>query len=797
MATTTSGSNAAINSDENKLEICDDTTSENQAEEPVTQTTPLTVYNPPSLSRVHISPLDVERRITAAFDSLDTTFQDQPSASFDALIDNDHDTFSEQSSHLHEALDESSYFEESGTPSNIFSSVANASFHSHFKDDGIPNNILSSVADASSHQNALGFVQEHRIFLRAAFDLLTERDVQALSGMMDPIILKSGSLKKASSIMGGLWNAKFVEVRRGMFSYYENKAERNDHNGESHGELLRTDVPLQAGVSCRAVKLHTKALNLSPGGFIFELNVNGTKRLWMANTREDRAAWIQAIMTALVGGSVTRGDSLMDHRGVVRTPSNAGATMRNPFRDDLRIYNKIQSILRKAETRQDYIIGLRHLMEKSLKAPVKWIAKEGENTDAVAFREETVDMSVDQLWRDLQRDTVRINGQLFHGDMGNGAERIVGGLTREILSVGRRNGSRAALHESSALAYARDILLSGNRTRSGGDSYFCVSSLCSNQGLIVLVPSGDHVDPVIIDVTEDESDIALCRRVVEKSGWIKTRNKSQKSWRRLFFVLSEGTLSYYQNAAPRPHRLRGQITLQDAQLKLSKIVRDDTTKRAHFLITITRDGTKDRYLLFSSEERLLDWTYALECTMKLKAGSEAARKHRRQKSDRGDDAFLASKHAILSQAEQSTKLHAESLGLDDHLVESRLVGYAKQTSSSLLITVRAKTKYDICTTDPQGDGEDTWATIKAYFLQSFRVNGGVNGRIMRGEEIVRISVARCIDLPCENPGLSGEEMDPNTPNSKRRRSSLRLFRNSSNDAMADETYSAAPSFEDD
>jgi hypothetical protein len=417
---------------------------------------------------------------------------------------------------------------------------------------------------------------------------------------------------------------------------------------------------------------------------------------------------------------------------------------------------------------------------------VKLIAKEGENADTVAFREETVDLSVDQLWKDLQRDTVRINGRVFRGETGNGAERIIGGLTREILLVSRRNtSSRAALPESKALAYARDILLSGNRTRSGGDSYFCVSNLCSNS---------EQVDPVVIDVVEDDSDVALCSRVVELSGWIKTHNKSQKSWRRLFFVLSEGTLTYYQYATPRPHKLRGQVLLQDAHLSISRLEAGDATSPPQFVLTLIRDGSKERFMLFSSVERLLDWTYALECTMKLKAGSEAARRLQRRKLESGEPSFLTSKHDILSQAEQSTKHHAEGLGLDADLVESRLANYAKRTSSSILITVRAKTKYNVCTLDPQGDGEDTWATIKAYFLQSFRVNGGVNGRIMRGEEIVRISVADCLAPSGYEHGIGGGDGEPSSPNTRRR--SLRLFRNASND-NADDALSAAPSFEDD
>jgi hypothetical protein len=65
------------------------------------------------------------------------------------------------------------------------------------------------------------------------------------------------------------------------------------------------------------------------------------------------------------------------------------------------------------------MVGLRDLLDYSLKVPVKWIAKQGvlatESTD-VAFQEATVASSIDQLWKDLQRDSVCIDNELFRGD---------------------------------------------------------------------------------------------------------------------------------------------------------------------------------------------------------------------------------------------------------------------------------------------------------------------------------------------------------------------------------------------
>ena len=557
---------------------------------------------------------------------------------------------------------------------------------------------------------ALNFAMEHRIFLKAALGLLTERDLHAPElGMMDPIVLKAGALKKASHLMNGVWKVKYVEIRRGMFSYYENAissstmiavAGRGGSGSSGDPELLlRKNIPLEAAVcTCRAVKLHQKALNFSPGGAIFELAQNHgkttTTRLWMATSREERQAWIHAINNAMVGGSVTRGDSVVDHRGIVRTVSG-----RSPFKNDLRKYLKIQSALRSAKSSHDYLINLRELLNQSLEIPVKWIATQnadksggggsagdGGSESALggggAFAEETVARSVDQLWRDLQRDAVQIDGAVFRGDSSHGPDRILGALTRCILQYGAshsNSSSRSDLRESKALVYARDILLAGNRTRSGGDSYYCVSSLCQNSELVVVVPSAAEVMPVAIDVSEDDSDESFHTRFNDKSGWIKTRNKLQRTWRKQFFVLSEGTLSYYEGAVPRPHGLCGQRVLTDVIISVAKKKANEHGNPSNcdqFILTIAiKDSpTKDRLLLFENEDRLMDWVYALECVSRAMASSDmSARKVNRRKSANGGDPQIvaSSMGDILNEAQQSTMEHALKVGLDRDDVAKR------------------------------------------------------------------------------------------------------------------------------
>jgi PH domain len=403
-----------------------------------------------------------------------------------------------------------------------------------------------------------------------------------------------------------------------------------------------------------------------------------------------------------------------------------------------------------------------------------------------------VDMSLDQLWRDMQRDSVTINGELFRGDAGHGPERIVGALVRQILGVGiepsespptdsvgdaatapqpPKHHHRSDLQESQALAYARDVLLSGNRTRSGGDSYFCVNTLCQNPELVVIVPnSSTEPEPIAIDVREDETDI----RVIEKSGWIKTRNKNQKEWRKMFFVLSEGTLSFYESALPRPHRLRGQIVVAESTISVSKIDHD-------FVLKLSKEGSLkiERLLSFTSADRLLDWTFALECSTRMKSAvTGSAKKINRRKLNKaggGEASADAAKGDILTLAAHSTKEHAVNLGLDEEIVENRLALFSKRAAASMVISIRACTEYKVCTLDPTGEEDiDTWATIRAHFFQSFRLGGGANGRIMRGEEIVQISVAQKATTQDSPDRFGGTEQDPTSPS--RRGQNRRIFR---------------------
>jgi len=598
-----------------------------------------------------------------------------------------------------------------------------------------------TVGDATEVASR-NFAMEHRIFMKAALELLTQRERYAADiDMNDKDTIKSGPLKKASHLVRGIWKVKYVEVRRGVFSYYEDESKDSEA-----GTLVRKNIPLHATTcSCRAVKIQHKALSVNPGGALFELKIEGgSKRLWMANSREERQAWIEAIHTATLGRSVTRGESDIDHHA----GKSGTVSEESPYRAELELYVNVQRGISRALSREQYLRALSGLVGKKLNVPVQWIRRQMGGIEHAnrAFHEEAVSRGVDQLWKDLLRDSVRIDDEVFIGGSGNAPERIIAALMRCIMgsdrssplsvnaSVSQKN--KYFISESQSLSYARDILLAGNRTRSGGDSYYCVSTLCKNPEQVVTVPSSLEAEPWQISISHIQPEKRgrgdTYYSLNELSGWLKTRSKPQKNWKKRYFVLSEGVLSYFEKALPRPRGLRGQISLVEAAINVGKESKQSDNRRRsssssdpdndasskHFLVSILgKDGKLDRQILFEDEKKFIIWTHSLEAycvddelwqsNHSVSLVSGMFRKLREELTGTQD---LYGNFVL---GHKSLKDNADELGLDSEEVNTCIANASKSGANgraTVLVSVEAATDYRVCTLDPQGDEkEDTWA----------------------------------------------------------------------------------------
>ena len=747
--------------------------------------------------------------------------------------------------------------------------------------------LSSPRSELESRALTQNFVMEHRIFLRAILQLLNERDQFAIEAdANDPHTIKSGPLKKATSLVRGvwMWKVKYVEVRKGLFSYFEDTtdtsstplplsrrrgsstviddgsdavspaASADETNGEmtsvvgsfrgaSSGLNLNCkSMPLRAATcTCRAVKVQNKALShtpLSSNGAVFELTVQGgPRRLWMCNTREERQAWIHAIHEAMIGGSVTRGENLSEYQverkrgGVGSNNVTAAVPMRSPYRTDLERYLRLQHELKNARCRDEYMGALADLYSSAepLNVPVQWIKERIEvassgSAPSQAFHEGVLSSGVAQLWKDMLRDSVSINGDIYKGDGGHGPERIIGALTRCILRFDKSatqnvNATRAyrkkfCITEAQAVSYARDVLLACNRTRSGGDSYYCMDTLCNNQELVVLCPSSSEADPLRIIVRHSAHDECTRRGsndhgLHDISGWILTRSGPNKSWKKRYGVLSEGVLSYYEQALPRPNGLRGQVLLAGATIGVSQVgsAADDanrideeidptpnalkhdvyeripTRKIKYIVCIISKDRVKERQIMFDDQSEFFLWNQSFRDAVNVSDISARA-----SRSDSTSNPGMFSSMATTSMIANKIRglsvraregvtgsspirtvvkgrflrtgnadsgrmpegimfepsIESNDRHFSPHDNGTRLANWKKikggRARSTVEISVQNTAIYKVCTLDPQGDeSEDTWAMVRTNFLQNFRLSGGPNGRILRGEEIVQLN----------------------------------------------------------
>lgn len=642
---------------------------------------------------------------------------------------------------------------------------------------------LALLKGRNAQCEARNFAMEHRIFIKCLMALLEQRDMVEVD-MDDPNTIKCGPLKKATHLVKGAWKVKYVEIRRGVFSYYDDCLSKD---AASEGDLVRKNVRLDAHTCvCRAVKLNHKSLTLVPGQAIFELSVDGSpRRFWMANSREERSAWIRAIHDAMVGGSITRDELQVDHVGRVGRVSR-----KSPYKRDLETYLKIQREVKNASNKHGYVWALSHIVGKPLNVPVKWISEQNHLTaeeTELAFREDAVTTGVNQLWKDLARDTVQINGDLIKGGSGHAPERIVGAVTREIIRMDRSSPLRPddpsfiwkGVTELQALSFARDILLSCNRTRSGGDSYYCVDALTNHPSMVVLVPSSSEAEPLSVIIEHyqpPQRTNSTTYSVHDRGGWLKTRTRQERRWKRLYFVLSEGTMSVYKKGHPRPYGLEAQIKVAETPMYVALVSlprtqaakssdSETTTTRKSFILTIKgKEGIWERQILFPDENKFLIWAHALEKEIAKLETMDSPRRnlkffqilsHRDEPSGAKDDARVG---FVLGA--NSLEENAEALGFDRASISRRAMALALQYGGgtkvpTVNVSVRASTTYKICTLDPQGnESEDTWAIVHATFLQHFGIAGGPNGVMNRSEEVVQINVVECASYPAGGQTLT-------------------------------------------
>eukprot|EP00752_Nemacystus_decipiens_P001235 g1234.t1 len=341
-----------------------------------------------------------------------------------------------------------------------------------------------------------------------------------------PRILKSGNLRKATARSVGrlektTWKTKYVELTPGSFAYSDNGP---SVLGKSRSAKV---IPLHQGFcTCRTVKAKhrvTRSRNsvilsnlpkpathqharggrgrsisgvgqVDASGFggggssssskhLLEIEVVGLKRrLWAAESKQECRRWVSAIKGAMTERPVDPDETVLGEDQLPIIPHDSC------HRHHMESYLCARGFLRHATSTEDYLSALKGLMASigtgtgtgtgpqprqggqqessmGMGVPVKWVKQQLPGSERVyqTSARGRGKSELAQLWKDMKRDTVSINGRVMTGEQG--PEGIIGALTRCILAQ--------------------------------------VDNLCRNPPLVVLVPASQEAEP--LDITGSEA----------------------------------------------------------------------------------------------------------------------------------------------------------------------------------------------------------------------------------------------------------------------------------------------------
>mmetsp|Transcript_1800 Transcript_1800/g.4063 ORF Transcript_1800/g.4063 Transcript_1800/m.4063 type:complete len:976 (-) Transcript_1800:44-2971(-) len=477
--------------------------------------------------------------------------------------------------------------------------------------DYLDKDLLKSVGQ----QDLSKFAWEHHLLSRGLLQLMAERDHIGVEGDIGDTgnVLKMGPLKLLKKTMNQkIWTVKLVEIRKGNLIYFDDKAMKGGKKN------VRTTVHLRKRTCrCEAV---TNPKDGSSSGFVFALIDEGAKRNWMAKSKEEMEGWIRTINKAMIGET----DESMD------MPLNMAQ-----YQQSVEKYDSVQNFLKNAETQKDYMavagnLLSRHSSTSALRVPMRWVREEvlenhdyigegqgGKKKDAPRHR---VKSTVADFWKVLCNSSVAINGYLVEGNSPYSGERIIGALSRCLLeydkvdrnlshvgSLGfvKRGDTKNFLTEAQAVSHARSILTGALRSKSRNEALRTVQKLMQNENVVECVELKQS-EPMHIDVSFAGDDFSG-EYEQEKSdlrGWAQSRIKENKSWKERYFVLSEGVLTAYMDANPRPYGLRGQYVLKDSRVEM---IDEEKVIKIH-------DKDNHRYLLFEERADFVKWKFAIDPT---------------------------------------------------------------------------------------------------------------------------------------------------------------------------------------
>ncbi|CAJ1969604.1 unnamed protein product [Cylindrotheca closterium] len=660
--------------------------------------------------------------------------------------------------------------------------------------DYMDQDLLKSVGQ----QNLSKFAWEHHLLSRGLMQLMAERDHIGVEANIDDTgnVLKMGPLKLLKKTMNQKsWTVKLVEIRKGNLIYFDDKAMTGGKKN------VRTTVHLRKR-TCRCEAVTKPKDGSSPSGFVFALIDEGGKRIWMAQSEEEMEGWMRTINQAMIGET----DESMD------IPLNMAQ-----YKQSVEKFDSVRNFLANAETQSDYMAVAGNLLSRygstaALRVPMRWIREEvledhnysgegqegGKNRDAPRHR---VKSTVADFWKVLCDSSIAINGNLVEGNSPYSGERIIGALSRCLLeydkvdrdmshvgSLGfiKREDTENFLTEAQAVSHARSILTGALKSKSRDEALRTVEELMKNENVVECVEL-KLSEPMHIDVSFANDDFSgdYQQEKNDLSGWAQSRTKETKGWKERYFVLSEGVLSAYMDANPRPYGLRGQYVLKDFRVDMideENIIKihckDDHRQllfdeRADFVkwkhaIDPTFDGneqTLDSSFITSPNEgtnpelKNPPATTAPDPTPDPNDDGEQKKKSRmgklqKEAKDTGERAYKVMKGARDAGIDKIKKIIPRTRKrpndrrrrrqprrrptvdmLRTSIRSSQVQMPAGKRVPTVQVVVELRRVYNVIAKDPNGEGQKLMK-VKVKLFHAFLVSGGPNGRFARGDELI-------------------------------------------------------------
>lgn len=638
---------------------------------------------------------------------------------------------------------------------------------------GVYDYLDQDLVHSIGEQNISMFAWEHHLLAKGLMQLMAERDHIGVEGDVDDTsnVLKMGALKKRNKQQ--LWKVKFVEIRKGNLTFYDDtmKAGRN----------TRTVVHLRKR-TCRCEAVKTK--DGKSGNFVFELiDEGGPKRVWMAKSEEEMIGWIKAINQARIG----------ETEDSVHFPLNMAH-----YKNAIDTYNSVRSSLHQIDSQNDYMTAASSLLYRqssssALRVPMQWVREElfQDDKELVEEKEEEkkldaphqrVKSTVSDFWNSLCNLSLVLNGYSIEGNSAYSAERIMGTLSRCILEFDKVNKEEGLLEavctikrtdvenlltEAEAVSYARSILTGILRNKSRNEAFEAVEKLVLNENVVSKVELQSS-EPLHIDVSfagdgfaedfETESNHDL-------SGWIPTRSRKHRVSKERFFVLSEGILSMFTEANPRPYGLRGQFVLKDATLEtVDGDILEIKTKK------------EERLLMFDDRGDFVKWKSALERSIDPQGGSaepgvivsqnsnDSSPKRRFRRKNQKKSSTEVGERAYKTMKEVKEDFKAASGKVARRILpkkgenpgerrgrrrrarrrptsemlrsSTRNIQYrSEKIEPTVQVVVEWNSVYQVL---PKGSTEEALMFVKVKSFQAFLLSGGPNGRLARGDELLEM-----------------------------------------------------------